>query len=86
MLVAVQEGRTIYADIRKSLHYLLSTNLSEVNVALAATALGMGAAADSRSAALDQPDDGRPARARVALEDAESDVMSQPPRDPDHRS
>jgi P-type Ca2+ transporter type 2C len=42
MLVAVQEGRTIYVNIRKSLHYLLSTNLSEINMALAATALGMG--------------------------------------------
>ena len=41
MLTAVSEGRTIYANIRKALHFLLSTNFSEIEVMLAAIALGL---------------------------------------------
>ena len=37
---AVEEGRSIYANIRKSVHYLLSCNLSEVLVMLGSTVLG----------------------------------------------
>ncbi|MGB5621301.1 MAG: HAD-IC family P-type ATPase, partial [Gammaproteobacteria bacterium] len=41
MLTAVAQGRTIYANIRKALHFLLSTNFSEMEVMLAAIALGL---------------------------------------------
>ncbi|MGD8976548.1 MAG: HAD-IC family P-type ATPase [Gammaproteobacteria bacterium] len=41
MLSAISQGRTIYANIRKSLHFLLSTNFSEIEVMLTAIALGL---------------------------------------------
>ena len=46
MIVAISQGRTIYNNIRKSVHFLLSTNLSEIMVMLTATE----AALDSRLA------------------------------------
>jgi Ca2+-transporting ATPase len=42
MLVAVREGRTIYANIRKTIHFLLATNFTEIEVMLAGIALGGG--------------------------------------------
>ncbi|HIK46615.1 MAG TPA: cation-transporting P-type ATPase, partial [Leptolyngbyaceae cyanobacterium M65_K2018_010] len=42
MAVAVSQGRTIYNNIRKSVHFLLSTNLSEIMVMLAGISLGLG--------------------------------------------
>jgi magnesium-transporting ATPase (P-type) len=44
LAVALERGRTTYTNIRKALHYLLSTNLSEILVVLAATAAGAGEA------------------------------------------
>ena len=48
IVAAIEEGRTIYANIRKFLRYLLSTNLGEVFVlflgVLLAVPLGLGAA------------------------------------------
>jgi hypothetical protein len=38
----VGEGRKIYDNIRKSIHFLLSTNLSEILVMFTATAAGLG--------------------------------------------
>lgn len=43
MLSALALGRTTYANIRKAIHFLLATNLSEILVMLAATALGFRA-------------------------------------------
>jgi Ca2+-transporting ATPase len=42
MAVAVERGRATYTNVRKSIRYLLSTNLSEILVVLAATAIGIG--------------------------------------------
>lgn len=42
MVVAVEEGRAIYNNIRKSIHYLISTNLSEIEVMLTGIAVGAG--------------------------------------------
>jgi Ca2+-transporting ATPase len=41
LMAAVEMGRTTYANIRKSVHYLLSTNLSEALVELGATSAGL---------------------------------------------
>ena len=38
---AVEQGRTIHANIRKALRFLLSTNFSEILVTLGALALGV---------------------------------------------
>ena len=40
IIAAVEEGRKIYSNIRKCIHYLLSANLSEVLSVLVATLLG----------------------------------------------
>jgi P-type Ca2+ transporter type 2C len=42
MIVAISQGRTIYTNIRKSVHFLLSTNLSEIMVMFTAIAAGLG--------------------------------------------
>lgn len=41
IVAAIEEGRTIYANIKKSIHYLLSCNIGEILVLLIATLLGM---------------------------------------------
>ena len=40
--LAVEYGRTTYTNVRKSIRYLLNSNISEVAVVLAATAAGFG--------------------------------------------
>jgi len=40
LLGAIAEGRTVYRNIKKSVHYLLSTNLSEVLLMAAGAGLG----------------------------------------------
>ena len=42
MLVAISQGRTIYNNIRKSLHFLLSTNMSEIMVMSTSISAGLG--------------------------------------------
>ncbi len=42
LAVAVERGRTTYTNVRKSIRYLLGTNLSEIVVVLGATAAGFG--------------------------------------------
>ena len=42
LAVAVERGRTTYVNVRKSIRYLLATNLSEILVVLGATAAGFG--------------------------------------------
>ena len=43
LAVAVERGRTTYTNVRKSIRYLLATNLSEILMVLGATAAGFGA-------------------------------------------
>ena len=52
---AVEEGRRIYANIRKAIQFLLSANLAEVISVFAATLMGFTIFKTS-SSALDQPD------------------------------
>ncbi len=83
MVTAVEQGRTIYANIRKALRFLLSTNLSEVEVMVAAVALGAGAPLTPMQLLwINLISDIFPGLA-LAIEPPESDVLSQPPRDPD---
>ncbi len=39
---ALRQGRTVYRNIRKSIHFLLATNFSEIMVTFAATGIGTG--------------------------------------------
>ena len=79
---AVEQGRTIHANISKALRFLLSTNFSEILVTLGALALG---AARPMSAIqylwINLLSDVVPALA-LAMEPPERDVMDRPPRDP----
>jgi Ca2+-transporting ATPase len=82
MAIAISRGRTIYSNIRKSVHFLLSTNLSEILVMLAGTSLGIGQPLTAMQLLwLNLVTDIFPGLA-LALEPPESNVMRQPPRDP----
>ncbi len=83
MIVAVSRGRTIYNNIRKSLHFLLSTNLSEIMVMLAATTFGLGQPLNAIQLLwLNLVTDIFPGLA-LALEPSEPDILSKPPRNPE---
>ena len=82
MITAVEQGRTIYSNIRKSLRFLLSTNLSEIEVMLFTTALGFGEALNPMQLLwINLVTDVFPALA-LAMEPPEPNVLRQPPRDP----
>ncbi|MDR4471472.1 MAG: cation-translocating P-type ATPase [Nitrospira sp.] len=79
---AVEEGRSIYANIRKSVHYLLSCNLSEVLVMLGSTVLGWPLPLlPIHILWINLVTDGFPALA-LAVDPKDPDVMKRPPRDP----
>ncbi|MDJ0846187.1 cation-translocating P-type ATPase [Crocosphaera sp.] len=83
MIIAVSQGRTIYNNIRKSVHFLLSTNLSEIMVMLLANMGGLGQPLNAMQLLwLNLVTDIFPGLA-LALEAPEPDVLSLPPRSPD---
>ena len=82
MIAAVEQGRTIYANIRKSLRFLLSSNLGEIEVMLIGTAIGAGEVLNPIQLLwINLITDIVPGLA-LALEPPEQDVLKQPPRDP----
>ena len=82
MITAIRQGRAIYSNIRKSLRFLLSTNLSEIELAVATMALGMGEALNPLQLLwINMVADIAPAMA-LALEPPEVDVLKEKPRDP----
>lgn len=82
MIVAVGHGRTIYGNIRKSLHFLLATNFSEIMVMFAAGAAGIGYPLSARQLLwINLISDIFPGLA-LAMEAPEPDVLKKPPRDP----
>ena len=82
MIVAVSQGRTIYANVRKALHFLLSTNLSEIMVVFAANIGGMGQPLTAMQLLwINLISDIFPGLA-LSLEKPEDDVLDRPPRDP----
>jgi P-type Ca2+ transporter type 2C len=85
MIIAVSHGRTIYNNIRKSVHFLLSSNLSEIVVMLIATTAGMGQPLNAMQLLwVNLVTDIFPGLA-LALEPPEPDVLSQPPRSRDEK-
>jgi P-type Ca2+ transporter type 2C len=83
MIIAVSQGRTIYNNIRKSVHFLLSTNLSEIIVEFSAITAGLGQPLNAMQLLwINLISDIFPGLA-LALELPEPDVLTQPPRDPD---
>ncbi len=83
MINAVSRGRTIYSNIRKSVHFLLSTNLSEIIVTTVTTALGLGEPLNTMQLLwLNLVSDIFPGLG-LAMEAPEPEVLNRPPRDPD---
>ncbi|WP_171974634.1 cation-transporting P-type ATPase [Leptolyngbya sp. 'hensonii'] len=80
--IAIQQGRTIYGNIRKSVHFLIATNLSEIMVMLVSVSLGIGQPLNAIQLLwLNLVTDIFPGLA-LALEASEPEVLLQPPRDP----
>ena len=77
---AVEEGRKIYANIRKAIQFLLSSNLSEVVGIFIATMLGFTLLEPAHILWINLITDSLPALA-LGMESGESDAMRKPPRD-----
>jgi len=83
IVAAVEEGRVIYANLRKFIKYLLTTNSGEIAVMLVAPFLGMPLPLlPLQILWMNLVTDGLPALA-LAVEPAEKDVIRQPPHRPD---
>jgi Ca2+-transporting ATPase len=79
---AIEQGRVIYANVGKSLRFLLATNLSEVLVTVGAIALGVARPMNALQFLwINLLTDVFPALA-LAFEPADTRVMTEPPRDP----
>lgn len=78
---AVAQGRGIYANIKKAIHYLLSCNIGEILTIFTATALGFAQMplAPVQLLWLNLVTDSLPALA-LGVEPVEPGVMDQPPR------
>lgn len=82
MIVAVSQGRTIYSNIRKSIHYLVSSNMSEIGITFIAVAGGLGQPLNTMQLLwINLMTDVLPALA-LAMDPPEPDVLQRPPRDP----
>lgn len=82
MVVAVSQGRSIYSNIRKTIHYLLATNFTEIEVMLVGIALGLGQPLNPMQLLwINLISDIFPGLA-LSLEPAEPEVLDRPPRDP----
>ncbi len=82
---AVEEGRGIFDNIRKTIHFLLSCNVSEVLVMLFAALLGLPLPLlPIHILWMNLVTDGIPALA-LAVDPKAPDLMQRPPRRPDER-
>jgi Ca2+-transporting ATPase len=82
MIIAISQGRTIYHNIRKSVHFLLSTNISEITVMFTSIAGGFGEPLSAIQLLwINIMSDIAPGLA-LAMEPPEPDILTRPPRDP----
>jgi P-type Ca2+ transporter type 2C len=82
MIHAVEQGRTIYGNVRKSIHFLLATNFSEIEVMLTAVAMGLGQPLNPMQLLwINLITDIFPALA-LALDPPDPEILNKPPRDP----
>lgn len=85
MVIAVEHGRAIYNNIRKSIHYLISTNLSEIEVMLTGIAVGAGEVLSPMQLLwINLITDIFPGLA-LSMEIPAADLMQQLPRDPQEK-
>ena len=78
---AVEEGRRIYANIRKAIQFLLASNLAEVLAIFFATLIGFTILEPVHLLWINLITDCFPALA-LGMEKSEADSMKKPPRDP----
>jgi Ca2+-transporting ATPase len=82
IVVAVEQGRIIYANILRFIHYLFSCNVAEITSVFAAIMIGWPLPLGPLQVLwLNMVTDVFPALA-LALEPSAPDVMTRPPRDP----
>jgi len=81
IVIAVEEGRKIYDNIRKSIQFLLASNLSEVLTIFFATILGFVIFKPVHLLWINLITDSFPALA-LGMEHGEEDLMKKPPREP----
>lgn len=82
MSVAVRQGRTIYGNIRKMIHFMVSTNLTEIEVMLIGIAAGWGQPMNPMQLLwINLVTDIFPGLA-LSMEPPEPGIMSRDPRDP----
>jgi len=79
IVVAVEEGRKVFANIQKAVQYLLSANLGEVITLFVATLIGWTILQPVHILWINLVTDVFPAIA-LGMEKAEPDVMNRPPR------
>lgn len=83
LIAALRDGRTTQANIRKSVHFFLSTNMSEIMVMTGGLALGIGAPLNTMQLLwINLISDIFPGLA-LSLEEPEPGVLDRPPRDPE---
>ena len=85
IVAAVEQGRIIYANIRKTVYYLLSCNFAEIAIIFGASLIGWPAPLTAIQLLwLNLLTDGAPALA-LGVEKGEPGIMNRPPRPPTER-
>jgi P-type Ca2+ transporter type 2C len=82
IVLAIEQGRTIYSDIKKAVHFILASNTSEIMLTLVATTIGLGEPLTPLQLLwINLVTDVFPELA-LGLEPPEPGILRQPPRDP----
>ncbi|MGQ9919820.1 MAG: cation-translocating P-type ATPase, partial [Desulfobacca sp.] len=80
LIIAIQDGRTTYSNIKKAVHFFLSTNVSEIAVMFTALAAGLGSPLSTMQLLwINLVSDIFPGLA-LTQEAPEPDVLDRPPR------
>ena len=83
MLVAIEHGRVIHADIKKAVRFILATNLSEILLTFLSVAAGFGESLSPMQLLwINLVSDIFPELA-LAQQPGEKDILERPPRDPE---
>lgn len=83
MIIAIEQGRTIYENIRKTLHFLLSTNFAEIEVMLVGILTGRGEIMNPMQLLwINLISDIFPGLA-LSVEPPEENILERAPREPD---
>lgn len=80
LMIAIQDGRTTYGNIKKAVHFFLSSNVSEIGVTFLALAAGLGSPLNTMQLLwINLVTDIFPGLA-LTQEPPEPDVLARPPR------